>query len=337
MQVTWSDTPPSLPQQLPCPMQQHPAYGQACAQLGATPLWARIHRGGECLAFAQLLSQRVGGICGGALMGRGPFLTHVMSPAEQAEIRQALWQSLPVTGLKFMIDGAEHPHDTPGFLQIMSPQSRAILPICPDAQSQEQRMHPKYRAALKKGLAGPLKLTQERFCDKQHRWLLAAEQMQRQERRYRNLPTGFPTAWAKAAPGSAHVFAAYLRGLPIAGILVLRHGASASYLLGWSGPLGRLHHAHAVLIWQATTWLRNAAGQSLDLGAIDTESTAATGLSRFKLRGGAEAVQLGGTYLRGPATRLFWKLAARQSQTEPSHTNRGQTNRAEGLGLAVNR
>ena len=82
---------------------------------------------------------------------------------------------------------------------------------------------------------------------------------------------------------------------PVAGILVLRHQRSATWLIGWSGPEGRQTQAHTLLVWQAVLRLRALGVHWFDLGGINPDH--APGLTTFKrgLRG--EEVELAGSFV----------------------------------------
>lgn len=82
---------------------------------------------------------------------------------------------------------------------------------------------------------------------------------------------------------------------PIAGILVLRHGAGATYAMGWSNEAGRLVKAHYRLLWRAVAELKSRGVTDFDLGGVDTERGA--GVARFKLGLSGEVFTLAGTYL----------------------------------------
>ncbi len=55
---------------------------------------------------------------------------------------------------------------------------------------------------------------------------------------------------------------------PVAGLMVLVHGGTASYRMGWTTATGRLNHAHNGLLWRALTSLRARGIERFDLGGI---------------------------------------------------------------------
>ncbi|MFA6022007.1 MAG: GNAT family N-acetyltransferase, partial [Rhodospirillales bacterium] len=62
-------------------------------------------------------------------------------------------------------------------------------------------------------------------------------------------------------------------GEAVGGILLARHGASATYLVGWNGDNGRKLKANNFLLWQAIVTLQAQGCCWLDLGGIDAELT----------------------------------------------------------------
>ncbi|MBK19113.1 MAG: hypothetical protein CMM52_09805 [Rhodospirillaceae bacterium] len=82
---------------------------------------------------------------------------------------------------------------------------------------------------------------------------------------------------------------------PIASILLIRHGRSATYYTSWTTTQGRNRKAHNVLLWKGIEELKKQNVRWLDLGGLNTDS--ASGVARFKLGMGGEVTTLSGTYL----------------------------------------
>ncbi|HIB54275.1 MAG TPA: GNAT family N-acetyltransferase [Nitrospirales bacterium] len=68
------------------------------------------------------------------------------------------------------------------------------------------------------------------------------------------------------------VFQAFSGNERIAGLWIVPHGVTATYLLGWNGAIGRKMKANQFLLWQAMIYLKKAGYQWLDLGGIDEET-----------------------------------------------------------------
>jgi lipid II:glycine glycyltransferase (peptidoglycan interpeptide bridge formation enzyme) len=87
---------------------------------------------------------------------------------------------------------------------------------------------------------------------------------------------------------------AKLENNKIAAILILCHGTSATYQIGWSSEDGRTHSAHHRLLFESLSQLRARGITDLDLGGINDDS--AKGVKTFKTGMGGETIQLAGLY-----------------------------------------
>ena len=92
------------------------------------------------------------------------------------------------------------------------------------------------------------------------------------------------------------IFEAYQHKTLIAACLILRHGATATYQTAWASPTGHALQAPRVILWNAACRMVSLGQKTLDLGVVETDRSA--GLARFKLGTGAQARQLGGTWVR---------------------------------------
>ena len=69
--------------------------------------------------------------------------------------------------------------------------------------------------------------------------------------------------------GGYFVLQAVLDEEILAGISIVRHGNSATYLLGWNGDKGRRLNANNFLLWNAAIYLKQQDVLNFDLGGID--------------------------------------------------------------------
>jgi hypothetical protein len=81
----------------------------------------------------------------------------------------------------------------------------------------------------------------------------------------------------------------------VAGILVLCHGAAATYQIGWTGPEGRALSATHLLLWRAMGHLAATGRRWFDLGGIQPDT--APGVTLFKRGLGGEETELVGTWV----------------------------------------
>lgn len=182
-----------------------------------------------------------------------------------------------------------------GFIRLASPKSAALLALtCPDTM--RANLHQKWRHALTRAEQSRLGIDQMPYHPDQHSWLIKAERKQQTARRYRNWPSPLLNQYATTNPGQARVFTAREGKTAIAAMLFLCHHPWTTYHIGFTTPTGRAMNAHHLLLWRAMLWLSKRGYDTLDLGLL----TGPAGLDRFKLRTGARAHPMGGTWLRLP-------------------------------------
>ena len=320
MKQDWIETGRlALPADAIVPMQQHPTYGAACEALG-TPLrhFALRTSNGPVIGAAQVLMRKVPLLGRAALLSRGPVWAPGI-PAEQS--RAGLVRLLDLLRADHRIvavtpetcAGAD-PLEGAGWMQAMTPCHMAVLDLTGGVEAMSARQHGKWRNRLRRAESAGLQVHHAPMPADPAHWLLAVEAEQARRRRYRRLPPSFTLAWvAQGGRRSARLFTASQDGKPVAAMLFLLHGPSATYHIGWSGPEGRAVDAHNLLLWQAQLWLASRDVRLLELDLVDTQTT--PGLARFKLGSGARVVPLGATRLSAPGTRFF---AGRQRPTAPA-------------------
>jgi len=127
-------------------------------------------------------------------------------------------------------------------------------------------------------------------------WLLQRYELDRRLKGYRGPSTKLALQLMLAArgEGDALVLVAGHGGDRLAGIFAVRHGDTATYLIGWTGAEGRRLRATHLLIWRAMETLAGNGVRRFDLGGINPE--AAPGLTLFKRGLGGREYELIGTY-----------------------------------------
>ena len=196
-----------------------------------------------------------------------------------------------------------------GALALMTPAHVAEWHLNPDHDALRARLQQKWRNRLNASERAGLLVERQLMPLKADHWLLQADQKLSRTRGYRNWPPALTLAFAAAERRAAQLFTASYKGEILAAILVLRHGAAATYHIGHITDDGRCLSAHNLLLWRAATWLSNTGCTRFDLGQIDTTRTA--GLARFKLGTGARLRPLGGTWgIWAPMGRMLRPLAS---------------------------
>lgn len=254
------------------PFQQSEPYAVAAAVNGARVRWCDLD-GGRALAIER---GRV------RLVLRGPVWDAPCGPDAQRRAlrRLALWPGITIATPEAPLQGF-------GLMPLVTPMHHAVWHLGPDLR---QGLVGKWRnrlVAAERAGVRPKRGTQATL-DR----LILQEAVQRKSRGYRSLPPAF----TRALPADAlRIWEWQQAGDMAAAMAFVRHGASATYHLGWASDAGRDAGAHAVMLMAAATALHAEGVRWLDLGSVDTDL--APGLARFKLGTGATLRQLGATCL----------------------------------------
>lgn len=196
-----------------------------------------------------------------------------------------------------------------GAIPLVSPNTVACLDLRPDTNVLMSGLHQKWRNRLKHAQRQDLRLTRQNMPDDPNHWLLQADGLQQTRRRYRSWPIALTLAFGRKNRGQSKLFTAFWGREPVAAVLILRHGTSASYHIGHARASGRVASAHTALLWNAICWCKKKGVEQLELGVIDTED--GQGLARFKLGTGARPQTLGGTWVWWPPFSTLLRPVAR--------------------------
>lgn len=275
------------------------AYGEAHAGQGARSRVRRavVERGGQPVAMVQVLERTFPAGLGLAQIIRGPVWLNQgpsrdVLAAIKAEYR--IRRGMLLVWMPELPDGPESiaMMRAAGLRRMATGYSSAWIDLSAPEDVLRAQMHQKWRNALEK--AELAQLTVQRRSDDRHlTWLLGHYETHKRKARY----SGPSAAWVKDLV-SAGAVPLTLRALsvdrPVAGVLFLRHGASATYYVGWAGEEGRHRNAHNLLLWRGLTALKESGVRWLDLGGVNA---AAPGPARFKLGLGGAFFTLSGTYI----------------------------------------
>lgn len=286
-----------------CGLQQGWAYGRAIAARGQAVRRMLVRQAGETVALAQLVERRILGLVRLAHLMRGPVwlrsdLRDALEPAVIERLRIGL-------GSAVLLWTPERPYAGErlcGLRRVMTGYSTAWLDLSADLRALRAGLHGKWRNRLVRAEREGIEVREVRQ-GRLLAWLLEASEEHRARIGFKAPPPDFIRDLAAPAPAGEgqNVLVAVAGGEPVAGILLQRHGRSATYLLAATSERGRLLRANHLLLWRAVMLLKEQGVQALDLGGLDT--VRAPGLARFKLGLGGEVVTLAGTFLGTPVTR----------------------------------
>jgi hypothetical protein len=269
---TWQ----ALTDLMEAPLQQRWIYGAAAERIGRSVTRRAVFANEQPVALAQSVGRAIVGI-ETRLITRGPLLVQ---------------QDMAPDALKCL------KRNSGSWLNIMTPdRSYKRLPlsqrptICEldlhqDLEVMRAAQHTKWRNALKKAENSRLKVAQVTATATALMPLLRTEKNRQKSGAYKGLPPEFTLALQEVMPK-----ALLLLEVCDAQMLFIRHGNSATYHMGYSGPEGRAANAHNLILWQAIKKLKALGVTRLDLGTIDAKR--APDLARFKRRSGAHTRRLG--------------------------------------------
>lgn len=152
----------------------------------------------------------------------------------------------------------------------------------------------KWRNCLSKAERSELKVTVDSQGKNLHLFLKYYSE-HKQQKNYQGASAEFVyQEVTTAAPlGDVILIWAWAYGEPVAAVMLLKHGKSASYRVGWNTQVGRMHNAHYLLLWKGIELLKNDGLEAFDLGGIKPE---APSLSHFKNGMGGVNTKLPGLF-----------------------------------------
>lgn len=287
------------------PLQQSWAYGEAIEQLGATCHRFVLEAEGQTVGLCQWHERHIAGLLTLATQIRGPLFAPDALPEQRMAARAALAKALraryPIARLKLCVqtpdlrDG-EVPDDFPA-TRLISGSHTVWLDLAQEEDVLRANLHGKWRNMLKAAEAAPLKIRDRSRDRASLQWLCIKDSQQQKQKGFAALPSLFVSLYQESAPEKEPtlLLTANHGGEPIAGMLFLIHGLSATYHIGWAGEAGREYRAHHRLMWGAIRLLKAKGVRWLDLGGVETDTS--PGIARFKLGVGGEVVSLAGTYV----------------------------------------
>ena len=296
-----------------CGLQQGWSYGEALRTGGVRVAAAILRdRAGEAVGCLQIADRRVVGPWGAAFLLRGPVW---LGDAPAADLRPLLLDAVGTRfGRRLLVWAPEEAACGPR-RPVIPGYSTSWLGRGAGPDALRQRLATDWRQRLRRAEEGPLAVRQT-VDDASIDWLLDCNEAYRRQVGYRGPTRAFLGRLARAARAADELLLllAHRHGDPVAGAMILRHGTSATYEVGYVTPEGRRLLATHLLLWRAVEILHAEGACWLDLGGFATDR--APGIARFKLGLGGEVVTLPGTFLcggrtvRSARTRSRWPFAA---------------------------
>ena len=282
-------------------LQQGWVYGEALAASGTAVhrVLARDDRG-RPLALAQLAERRLLRCRRVLFLQRGPVW---IEPGAREAAEPALLRAI---GARFsrplLVWTPELPGPVAalhGWRAFVTAYTTGWVDLAPDEARLRAGLHGKWRNQLRRAERTGLRVG-EVGGGAALAWLLRENEAHRRRVGYQGPRPPFLQALATAAGRGRDLLALVAsEGLtPAAGVLFVRHGAAATYEVGFASARGRELSATNLLLWQALLEFRRRGVRWLDLGGLNTDR--APGIARFKLGLGAEVGTLAGTFVLHP-------------------------------------
>lgn len=286
------------------PLEQSWMYGEA---IGAgspyRPTRGVVTRAGKPVAIAQALEWSLAGTMKLAKVVRGPLFLKEVTEAECVAVHRLVADRWPMPRLNWffftpeMVEGdfSRSVMERLKLKRTVTGYSTAWIDLGVGADRLRAGLHQKWRNQLL-GAEGEKLRIRDAHSGQALNWLLERYDAERKRRRFRATTGAFAAALAICAPRPRDVLLLQAeRGSePIAGVLFLRHGLSATYQIAYSSAAGRAANANRLLLWEGMRRLAAEGVRWLDMGGIDASMP---GVSRFKLGTGAVPVTLVGTWL----------------------------------------
>jgi hypothetical protein len=266
-------------------------YGEAKSIQGWQPQRAVFYCGQEPLALVQVLQKKIGGIFTVLRINRGPAF---LRPPTEDELSM-VWDRIAALGNLArgrLLSVAPELEWSGRSLALLSRKGfrqfapgvyeSAWVSLAPDLDSLRRQLDAKWRnmlvASEKNGLTLEIAGDAASFD-----WMMMRYQELMREKDFIGPPVELLRALrAKQNENEQLLVLRALAGeKPVAGICIARHGAAATYLLGWNGEEGRRLKANQHLLWQALVYLKQAGILWFDLGGISEEDN--PGVTAFKL------------------------------------------------------
>lgn len=281
------------------------AYGAAKADSsGWRVSRAVIYRDEEPIALVQVLQRRIAGLIKVARINRGPICLRPLQAAE----RRAIWERLARLGNlrrgRIVIVAPELGLDGQsvallvrvGFRQF-SPRAweSAWIDLGLESEVLRKRLSGKWRNMLVSAERAGLKL-EKGSSEQLFGWMMDRYQDLLLEKDFTGVPIGVVVALRRHLNDQSRlmILRAMAEGEPVAGICLVCHGASATYLIGWNGHEGRALKANQYLLWQAILTLKERGIRWFDLGGISRDRN--PGITAFKLGLNGERYELVGEH-----------------------------------------
>ena len=286
-------------------LQQSWGFGETVHALkGYRILHGVARKDGRPISIVQVVRKKLAGVLMLSQVTRGPlWLTRQLTSADKLRVIELIVERLRRRRrdiVVWMPEAVDEPENqallrAAGLRRMLTGYSSVWIDLSQSAATLRARLHGKWRNALSAAEADGL--TVQTTEKTQHvSWLIGNYYSLRRQRRFTAPNAKLLGALVDSVGTENRVV---LRALdaddPVAGILLIRHGAAATYVAGWTSDVGRRRRAHNLLLWRGIAELQRRGVAWLDLGGVNSRD--APGVARFKLGMGGDLYTLAGLYM----------------------------------------
>ena len=287
----------------------HQCYeiGEAVRAIGGLAYRARLYDGEQLIGVAQALVHKLFGGLAIIHVMRGPvWAKPSLAPAIKAAAIEAMHETVPAKGPFVFLVSPEHDADDglacTGMKRVFGGYHTGLVDLTAPEDDILKNLNGKWRNRLRTAQSENITVNRLARDPLKYAWLLDKDAQLMKRLRHQSSNVALVPAFHNAAGGkSIFAYEAKDGDTRLAGMLFLRHGACATYHIGWSGAAGKSLNAHNLLMWDAIRDLKKAGVCVLDLGGVDTDYN--PGIARFKLGTGAKVVSSSGSWTKGPRWR----------------------------------
>mgnify|MGYP001156846224 FL=1 len=289
----------------PFPIEQTWCYGQAFA--GVTPyqpVHGVVYDKKSPVAIVQVVEWDLFNFIRIAKIVRGPLFFDEVTDDDKLRVFELIYKRYSFWNFDFLLWTPETSLDDPNLKilrklrlrKVVTGYSSILMNLDQADELLLDQMDGKWRNQLQRSKKQGLKIKLAHEGETLS-WLLAQHEKDRKSKKLRMPASSFISAISLTMRNKQGtlIFTAHKNGRPISGILVFKHGATATYYVGWNSKDGRRLNANNLLLWSAIRELKGRGVKWLDLGGVDGASM--PGVSRYKLGLGGNLYTLAGSYL----------------------------------------
>lgn len=277
------------------------SYGEVKRGEGWSPRRILITLNDIPVALAQVLEKRVAGIVRLARLNRGPVWLQALNDDDKLAVLATLRKRWRVWCASALFVAPEISQDLAprlGMIPRAAPLwGSAWIDLAQPADQLRKSLDGKWRNMLvgaeKAGLNAEIS-----HQEPARAWLMQRYAELMRDKSFTGMPPEQIDALARALNRPEDLLtirALTPDGEAVGGILLARHGAAATYLVGWNGDAGRKMKANNFLLWQAILALQAQGCLWFDLGGIDDQLT--PGIAAFKRGMKGQEYRLAGEFL----------------------------------------